>query len=325
VVHSTASIGITTNAISYETPDEMIRDADIAMYRAKAAGKACYVLFDRQMHDEAMRRLTLENDMREAIQRQQFVLHYQPIISLASGKAVGFEALVRWQHPERGMIPPMEFISLAEEIGMIIPLGYWVLSEACRQLAEWRARGPEFAELSMSVNLSRKQLGATDLVNSIGQILSGHGIRPQDIKLEITESAIMEDPEEAIRVLHSIRQSGIELHMDDFGTGYSSLSCLHRFPLGGLKIDRSFVKNMGERQDYALVIDAIISLTDKLKLRLVAEGVETVEQAGVLKRMGCNLAQGYHFAKPLPAAAAEAFVIAQRKPPMPPEIKNSAA
>jgi diguanylate cyclase (GGDEF)-like protein len=325
VVHSTASIGITTNAVPYANPDEMIRDADIAMYRAKAAGKACYMLFDQQMHNEAMRRLVLENDMREAIGRGQFVLHYQPIVSLITGKTIGFEALVRWQHPERGMIPPVEFIPLAEEIGTIIPLGRWVLDEACRQLAQWRKDRPEFADISMSVNLSRKQLSAPDLVSSIQDIMLAHKIRPCDIKLEITESAIMTDPEEAIRVLHEIRRTDVELHMDDFGTGYSSLSCLHRFPLGGLKIDRSFVKNMEERKDYALVIDAVISLTDRLNLRLVAEGVETIEQLKLLQGMGCKLVQGYYFAKPLTAKAAEEFVISKVAPAKVPLPRPTAA
>ena len=315
-VHSTASIGVTTSAGNYATPDEMIRDADIAMYRAKAAGKACYVLFDRQMHDEAVRRLTLENDLRTAIEvGGQLVLHYQPIVSLADGSTRSFEALVRWKHPERGMISPGDFIPLAEEIGAIVPLGAWVLSEACRQLAEWRVRHPAvFAGVTISVNLSRKQLAAPDLVGSISRTLAAHGIAPADIKLEVTESAIMEDAEHAVRVLHEIRRQEIELHMDDFGSGYSSLSCLHKFPIGGLKIDHGFVRNMGDRRDYAMVVDAVIALSGKLGLRLVAEGVETVEQLGLLRQMGCQLAQGYHFAKPLPAPAAEAYVLAHQPP-----------
>jgi diguanylate cyclase (GGDEF)-like protein len=309
IVHSTASIGITTNSIKYETPTEIIRDADIAMYRAKAAGKACYMLFDRQMHEEAVHRLTLENDLRRAVAQGQLLLHYQPIVSLSDSAPVGFEALVRWQHPERGMVSPMEFIPLAEEIGMIVPIGHWVLDEACRQLTQWRKTHPEFADLSMSVNLSRKQLAIPDLVGSVSRIMQQHSIRPADLKLEITESAIMDDPEDAIRVLQQIQRINVELHMDDFGTGYSSLSCLHRFPIRGLKIDRAFVSNMVERKDYALVIDAIISLTHKLSLRLVAEGVETAEQVALLQTMGCKLAQGYYFSKPLPSAAAEAFVL----------------
>jgi len=315
VVHITASIGITTNAIKYSSPDEMIRDADIAMYRAKSAGKACYMLFDRVMHDDAVRRLTLENDLREAIALGQLCLHYQPIISLTTGKPIGFEALVRWQHPQRGMISPLEFIPLAEEIGMIIPVGYWVLNEACRQLTEWRKAHPGFADITVAVNISRKQLAAPELVRSISAIMRDHEVAPSDLKLEITESAVMDDPEEAVRVLHQIRRTDIELHMDDFGTGYSSLSCLHRFPIGGLKIDRSFVNNMLERKDYALVIDAVISLTEKLGLRLVAEGVETADQMTVLQSMGCKLAQGYYFSRPLTPDHARQFVLARKATP----------
>ena len=207
------------------------------------------------------------------------------------------------------MVSPAEFIPVAEEIGMIVPLGQWVLEEACRQLAEWRSKYPEFSQLTTSVNLSRKQLASPELVPSIARIIRDHSIPAKDLHLEITESAIMSDPEEAVRVLHEIRKMDIELHMDDFGTGYSSLSCLHRFPINGLKIDRAFVSNMVERPDYGLVIDAIISLSQKLRHRLVAEGVETLEQAGLLKNMGCKLAQGYYFAKPLAPAAVEEFVL----------------
>ena len=212
------------------------------------------------------------------------------------------------------MISPAEFIPLAEEIGMIVPLGYWVLEEACRQLSEWRKGHPEFSDLRVSVNLSRKQLAAPELVGSTARILREHSVRAEDLNLEITESAaIMSDPEEAVRVLHQIRQMNIELHMDDFGTGYSSLSCLHRFPISGLKIDRAFVSNMVEREDYALVIDTIISLSQKLHHRLVAEGVETADQVALLQTMGCKLAQGYYFAKPLTPSAAETFVLEKKK------------
>lgn len=313
IVHITASIGITTNSIKYTNPEEMIRDADTAMYRAKAAGKNCYMLFDRQMHQEAIHRLNLENDLRDAIEHHQLVLHYQPIVALATGIPVGLEALIRWHHRQRGMIAPAEFIPLAEETGMIVPLGYWVLEEACRQLALWRKTHREFADLSVSVNLSRKQLAAPELVGSIARIIQQYSIPSKHLNLEITESAIMNDPEEAVRVLHDIRRMNIELHMDDFGTGYSSLSCLHRFPISGLKIDRTFVSNMFEREDYGLVIDSIVSLSQKLHHRLVAEGVETARQVTVLQKMGCKLAQGYYISKPLDAAAAETFVLEKKK------------
>ena len=325
VVHITASVGITTNSIKYNSPEEMIRDADTAMYRAKAAGKACCMLFDRQMHEAAIRRLKLENDLRNALDQSQLLLHYQPIVSLFTGVPIGLEALIRWHHPEHGMISPMEFIPLAEEIGMIVPVGYWVLDEACRQLSQWRKAHPEFSDISISVNLSRKQLAAPELVGSIAQIMQKHSISAKDLNLEITESSIMNDPEEAVRVLHQIRRMDIELHMDDFGTGYSSLSCLHRFPISGLKIDRSFVSNMVEREDYGLVIDAIISLSHKLGHRLVAEGVETAEQVVLLQTMGCQFAQGYYFSKPLAPAAAEAFVLEKKKTALPSQNQPIAA
>ena len=309
-IHSTASIGITTNCNQYSSPTEMLRDADTAMYRAKAAGKACCMLFDREMHQDAVNRLTLENDLREAIIKRQFELYYQPIVEMSECATVALETLVRWNHPQKGLVSPAEFIPLAEEIGMIVPLGDWVLAESCRQLAEWRSRRPEFANITLSVNLSRKQLAFTDLVASIARAIESNGLSPADLKLEITESAIMDDPEDAVRVLHEIRRTHVELHMDDFGTGYSSLSCLHRFPIGGLKIDRSFISQMAERKDFATVIDAIIALTHKLGLRLVAEGVETEEQFLLLRSMGCQLAQGYLFAKPLPVSAVEDFVAA---------------
>ncbi len=324
IIHSTASIGVTTNAIQYAHPDNMIRDADTAMYRAKAAGKACYMVFDRQMHQDAVTRLTLESDLRSAIESRQFFLQYQPIVCLPTGAIVGFEALVRWRHPERGMVSPADFIPLAEEIGVIVPLGYWVLSEACRQLAEWRTRFPEFQNLNMSVNLSRKQLVAPDLVNSIQRIIEASGVHPS-LKLEITESAIMNDSEASVRVMGQIRALGVELHMDDFGTGYSSLSCLHQFPIGGLKIDRSFVSHMGDRRDYVLVLEAIISLAQKLNLRIVAEGVETKDQMMMLRSMGCDLAQGYYFARPLDPASVEAMVSSGKQLPLPLKVQTAAA
>jgi diguanylate cyclase (GGDEF)-like protein len=308
VVHTTASVGITTSAVGYQNPEDMIRDADTAMYRAKAAGKARYVMFDRKMHEDAMARLTLETDLRLAISGNQFILHYQPIVCLSTGATTGFEALVRWKHPTRGMISPLEFIPLAEEIGVILPLGEWVLAEACRQLAAWR-RHPAFAAMDMSVNLSRKQLIDPNLVPRIREILGATGIEPGSLKLEITESAMMEDAERGVQVLKEIDTLGVRLDLDDFGTGYSSLSCLHRFPIHGLKIDRSFVSNLGERRDYAAVVHAIVSLTHKLDIALVAEGIETLEQAKLLRSMGCDFAQGYYFSRPLIAEAAEKFVL----------------
>jgi diguanylate cyclase (GGDEF)-like protein len=307
-VQITASIGVNLGSAAYTNPESIIRDADTAMYRAKAAGRNRYILFDQQMHMEAMARLTLEEDLRRAVANNQFHLNYQPIISLESGKVTGFEALARWQHPQRGLIAPTEFIAMAEETGLIVPLGAWVLDEACRQTAEWRSRNPGIAQLDLSVNLSRKQLASNQLVPLLGQMQSKHGIEPGHLKLEITESTIMDDAEQSIGIFKEIRRMGIRLEVDDFGTGYSSLSCLHRFPLSGLKIDRSFVNNFAEHRDYAAVIHAIVTLAHNLNMELVAEGVENAPEVVMLQAIGCDKAQGYYFAKPLEAAAFERFI-----------------
>jgi diguanylate cyclase (GGDEF)-like protein len=294
----TASIGITTSAQSYATLDEMIRDADTAMYRAKAAGKNRFVIFDTRMHEDALLRLAMENDLRVAIENAELRLVYQPIVHLGSGCVYGFEALVRWQHPTKGVVSPLDFIPLAEEIGIIVPIGEWVLREACLELARWR-RLPDLGNLFISVNLSRKQLGHPHLVESIRDIIQQTGLPASAIKLEITESAIMEDMDHAVTILGQIRDLGIDLHIDDFGTGYSSLSCLHNFPVAGMKIDRSFINNVVDNPDYAAVVNAIVTLAHNLRLGLIAEGIETAEQMSMLKTMGCDLAQGYFFQRPV--------------------------
>jgi len=294
----TASIGITTSAQSYATLDEMIRDADTAMYRAKAAGKNRFVIFDTRMHEDALLRLAMENDLRVAIENSELRLVYQPIVHLGSGSVYGFEALVRWQHPTKGVVSPLDFIPLAEEIGIIVPIGEWVLREACLELARWR-RLPDLGNLFISVNLSRKQLGHPHLVENIRDIIQQAGLPASAIKLEITESAIMEDMDHAVTILGQIRDLGIDLHIDDFGTGYSSLSCLHNFPVAGMKIDRSFINNVVDNPDYAAVVNAIVTLAHNLRLGLIAEGIETAEQMSMLKTMGCDLAQGYFFQRPV--------------------------
>jgi diguanylate cyclase len=295
----TASIGITTSALPYVTLDEMIRDADTAMYRAKAAGKNRFVMFDTRMHEDALLRLAMENDLRLAIDEKQFRLVYQPIVHLGSGCVLGFEALVRWHHPTRGIVSPLDFIPLAEEIGTIVPLGEWVLREACLELARWRSL-PDLDNLFVSVNLSRKQIGHPNLVESIRDIIQEAGLPPSAVKLEITESAIMENMDLAVAILGQIRDLGIALHIDDFGTGHSSLSCLHNFPVSGMKIDRSFISNVVDNPDYASIINAIVTLAHNLRLELIAEGIETLDQMSMLKNMGCDLAQGYFFQRPLP-------------------------
>ncbi len=312
IIQRTASIGITTSEIAYTTAEEVIRDADTAMYRAKAAGKARYVMFDQQMHLEAVARLTLENELRRAAEEESLSMAYQPIVSLESGQVLGFEALVRWEHPTRGHVSPAVFVPIAEETGLIVTIGQWVLRQACRQLAQWQTEAGG-RRLFVSVNLSRRQLGSPDLMRQIAAAIEESGVRPEQVKLEITESAVMQDPEQSVAVLKRIRQMGLELHMDDFGTGYSSLSCLHRFPLNGLKIDRAFVDNVNERRDYAAVVNAIVSLAHNLGIQLVAEGVETADQIVLLQAMGCDQAQGFYFARPMKAEHAIAYALQQAK------------
>jgi len=305
-VHCTASIGLTSNRLLYRSAEDVVRDADTAMYHAKANGKARCVVFDRRMHEAVVARLEMETDLRLAMERNELILNYQPIVSLSTGDVYGFEALVRWQHPTRGLVPPMDFIPCAEEIGLIGPMGLWILTQACQQLKRWAIKYPQ--PITMSVNLSTHQLKSTDLVNQIAQVLTKTKIDPQLLVLEITESAMISDAQACIRVLKGIRALGVKLHLDDFGTGYSSLSSLHLFPLNGLKIDRSFMTTVSERRDYMAVVQAIISLARHLGMKLIAEGIETAEQIALLQAMDCDLAQGYYFLKPADSIGAEAFI-----------------
>ena len=313
-VTATASIGIVTSDLGYDSADEMLRDADTAMYRAKAAGRARHQLFDRAMHNEAVARLELENDLRQALQHEQFHLVYQPIVDLQTGLAVGMEALMRWDHPERGVIPPIDFIPVAEEIGLIVPIGRWVLLEACQQLKQWQEQFPRESPLCMNVNISKRQLTQSDLVKTIQNVLTTTGIEPRTLKLEITETAIMDNPDELNPVLQRLRACGVFLCIDDFGTGHSSLSCLHEFSIDVLKIDRSFLINMKGSRAYAAVTQAIVTLAHNLGMDVVAEGVETPEQVALLQALEADFAQGYYFARPLRPEDAAAFL--QNQPPL---------
>jgi EAL domain-containing protein (putative c-di-GMP-specific phosphodiesterase class I) len=293
-----ASIGIALSSIPYQQPEDILRDADTAMYRAKALGKARHQLFDPKMHAHALTRLWLETDLRWAIERKELVLHYQPIISLSGNKIVGVEALVRWQHPTRGLVSPLDFIHVAEESGLIVQVGRWVLTEACRQVARWqRDTG---LPLRLSVNISARQLQAPRLAEHVAKTLRSTGVRPTDMILEITESMLVDDAERTIAKLHLLRELGVRLAIDDFGTGYSSLNYLRRLPVDVLKIDRSFVQGIGTESDLTSLTRAIVGIGRDLGLETVAEGIEEAGQLAELRGMGCALGQGYLFARPLP-------------------------
>ncbi|MBX3390604.1 MAG: EAL domain-containing protein [Phycisphaeraceae bacterium] len=306
-VVSTASIGVTTSDLDYAQEDEVIRDADTAMYHAKAAGKARYVTFDRAMHEDMIRRLSMENELRGVAKRGELVVHYQPIVSLASGMLTGFEALVRWNHPKRGLLSPGEFIACAEETGLIAPIGLWVLEEACKQLQHWKQRLPAAANVVMSVNVSAKQLASTQFADHVETIVKKYDLQPDSLALEMTETAVVKDPEFTTTLIQRLRAFGVRIYMDDFGTGYSSLSHLHRLPLNAIKMDRSFMKSMEERRDYAAVVNAIVALADNLGVAIIAEGVESSGQATMLQAMDCRYAQGHLFGHPCAAEQAEAF------------------
>ncbi|WP_199300327.1 bifunctional diguanylate cyclase/phosphodiesterase [Trichocoleus sp. FACHB-262] len=301
-VFTTASIGIALYTPSYVQPENLLRDADIALYRAKAVGKACYEVFNLSMHAHAVERLQLETDLRRAIDRQEFQVRYQPIVALATGAIVGFEALVRWHHPQRGLVAPTEFIAVAEETGLIVPLGHWVLQEACQQVANWQVRFPFCQPLTISVNISGRQFSQTDLMTQVSQILQTTQLAPGSLKLEITETVLMENSEPAIAMLLALKTLNIQLYMDDFGTGYSSLSYLHRFPIDVLKIDRSFVTTIDTNSKNSAIVQTIITLAHNLGMQVIAEGVETAVQHTQLNQMGCEYGQGYLFSKPVSAA-----------------------
>jgi len=304
-VYTTASIGITLSTHAYADPENVLRDADTAMYRAKEKGKARYEMFDLDMHADAVARLQLENDLRRAVEHNEFEVFYQPIVALGDGKIAGFEALVRWRHPERGLVSPVEFIPLAEETRLITEIGEWVLRESCRQMSEWRdLLPPSHRPLIISVNLSSKQLTQPDLIERIKQILRETGLPPHLLKLEITESAVMDNAESAASMLAQLRDLGIRLSIDDFGTGYSSLSYLHRFPVDTLKIDRSFVSRMGQGDENSEIVRTIVTLASNLGMTVIAEGVETEAQHEQLSALGCEYAQGYLYAKPANAETA---------------------
>jgi Amt family ammonium transporter len=311
-VNSSASIGIVFSDGQYDRPEDIVRDADIAMCQAKGTGKARHIVFDQSMHQDLIERLHLEKELRWAVDREEFTLMYQPIICLESGSPTGFEALIRWHHPQRGVVSPLEFIPIAEETGLIVPIGAWALQEACRQLKAWQQKFDHDPPLAINVNLSKRQLCEPELVATVRQIMRDTGIRPGSLKLEITESMIMDNQQDLTPVLHALREMGIVLCMDDFGTGHSSLSCLHRFPIDVLKIDRAFINTMEHKVDFTAITQAIVMIAHTLKMSVVAEGIETTAQLAQLQAIDCDYGQGYYFAKPLSVEAAEAFICGDR-------------
>lgn len=302
---ATVSIGIAVSGTGYSSAQDVLHEANTAMHRAKDLGYSRYEICDPAVHARVIARLSLENDLRFAVDREEFVLSYQPIFSLLDDRVSGFEALIRWRRPGYGLVMPAEFISVAEETGLILPIGSWVLREACRQIRDWQERFPQEHQLTLAVNVSAKQLAQPDFVDRVAQILRDSSVPPKSIKLEITESVAMRDMEEAALVMSKLVGLGLGMCIDDFGTGYSSFAYLRRFRFNTLKLDRTFVSDIESSQENLKIAQAIISVGRHLDMDVVAEGVETAGQANALRSMGCQYAQGYHFAKPMGAGDAE--------------------
>ncbi|MGE3166866.1 MAG: putative bifunctional diguanylate cyclase/phosphodiesterase [Planctomycetota bacterium] len=295
----TFSVGIAVGDASYTSPTEVLRDADIAMYRAKTAGKARYAIFDPEMHRAARSRLQLENDLRRAIAEDEFRLAYQPIVHAGTRRLVGFEALIRWDRGPHMDCSPAQFVPVAEESGLIVPIGKWVLQAAALQMQEWRRSVPGLRDVTVSVNVSRRQLLDPDLVDLVRAVLAPEELAGRWLNLEVTESGVIEDFDAAAIRLSELKRLGVGLHMDDFGTGYSSLSCLHRLPFDVVKVDRAFTRSMQDNASYAAVIRAVVSLARSLNMKVTVEGIETVEQLEMISDLGCDYGQGYLFARPV--------------------------
>jgi diguanylate cyclase (GGDEF)-like protein/PAS domain S-box-containing protein len=310
----TTSVGIALSVAGSHGADELLRNADVAMYTAKERGKGRHVTFEPDMHAAILRRLELEADLRRALEREEFLVNYQPLMDLRSGRLTGVEALVRWRHPQRGLISPAEFVPIAEETGLIVPLGRWVLQQACQDVRGWQLRLPDLAPQMVNVNLSARQLQEPGLVQDVAAALRESGLPPQSLALEITESVLMQDAAAAVGWLHELKKLGVQLAIDDFGTGYSSLSYLRQFPVDTLKIDKSFVDGVDREAERATLASAIIDLGRTLGLKTVAEGIEESAQVAELTSLGCDVGQGYHFARPLGRDALEAWLTSLTAP-----------
>jgi EAL domain-containing protein (putative c-di-GMP-specific phosphodiesterase class I) len=310
-VFTTASIGIAAAGAQADGPDALLRGADAAMYRAKQQGPGRCEVYDRAMHARALARLRMESDLRRALDRDEVTAHYQPIVSLASGRVCGVEALARWRHPERGWVQPGEFVRAAEETGLILELGRRVLAEACGRAGEWSAALP--GGLHVSVNLSVKQLAQADLVEQVRRTLGETGMEPARLRLEVTESVLVDNPAAAAATLGRLKELGVRVWMDDFGTGYSSLSTLHRLPIDGLKVDRSFVQAMGQDGRAGQVVASVLALARGLGLEVVAEGIERADQLAGLRLLGCDAGQGFLFSPAADADALRALLASDRR------------
>lgn len=308
-VFVTTSIGIATTDTMDDSPENMLRNADVAMYMSKTNGKDRYTVFESEMHDSLVKRVQLETDMRTALDRREFEVFYQPIVDLSSETIMGMEALIRWNHPQKGLVPPQEFIPVAEESGLIIHLGRWVLEESCKQAAIWQAAFKHIDRLSITVNIASRQFQDDDLVDMVKTALAKSGLPANCLILEITESTMLKNTDATIKKLDELKSVGIRLAIDDFGTGYSSLSYLQRFPVDILKIDKSFIDKVALGKEGSAVARAIITMSDTLHLRTIAEGIENLGQQTELQNLGCELGQGFHFAKPLPAADMNEFLM----------------
>jgi diguanylate cyclase (GGDEF)-like protein len=304
----TTSIGIALSSADYVWSDDLLRDAQTAMYHAKSLGRARYALFQPSMRVQAVTLLQIETDLRRAVERQELRLHYQPLVSLKTGKIVGFEALARWQHPKHGLISPAEFIPIAEDSGLITSVGYWAMLQACHQVRTWQQQFPTDPPMMISVNLSSRQFAQPNLINQVECVLAETGLDAQTLKLEITESMVMEDIEAAIATLGQIKALNVRLGIDDFGTGYSSLSHLYRFPADTLKVDQSFVSRIGLDEENNEIVRAIVTLAHNLGMTVIAEGIETQEQLAMLRSLNCEYGQGYLFSEPLSHEAAATLI-----------------
>jgi diguanylate cyclase (GGDEF)-like protein/PAS domain S-box-containing protein len=309
-IFTTTSIGVALSSTGYSFPEDLIRDADIALYQAKALGKACYSVFQAGMHIHAVARLQMENDLRRALERQEFCLFFQPIIAMESGRLTGFEAFVYWQHPTRGLLPPGEFLAIAEETGLMIPLGQWVVATACTQISQWHQQFPLARAVFMSVNLSSSEISHPELLSVLERVLAQSGLNPHCLKIEITEGLLLNNSETVVDQLQKIKSLGIHLCIDDFGTGYSALSYLDQFPIDLIKIDRSFVARV-ETTENLEIVRTILSLARSLDMKAIAEGVESTMQVARLRALGCEFGQGYTFARPMERHQAMLFLEAQ--------------